>query len=593
MVRFLLEAGADVNVDQNGLTALLHACRHAPAINLEEMVQTLLSHGARVGPCGDAGQTALHSLCRRSTEDFALEPVFNMILDAGGPALVHVRDKGGHTALISAANAGALRLLVAAKADVDDRNAANKCGLELACTYNRSVAVTKFFLNTASGKAAMRLDAVSPSGGPRESLLLGAVRAASINLLQLLLDSGANAAAWDKDGCTLLSLAMQRRGNDEALSHQVAEALIKAGAGRTINKLDRTGRTALSYAMEKCFKLWTIELLVAAGADATLGKANALSASLHVSSEYTRAMLAGDTKLRDVNCRNRAGFPALLTAVSLNDVDAARFLLDAKADVNARLKQDIFCGSRAPSANEYLNRSAGRLVYLPHCHAGDTALMLAARSGHAEAVELLLERGADATLRNSRGSLALKAACEPDKVRPGIIESLLTAMGPRPRGSDLDEALTMAMSAAGLYLTDQWTDSPDTPLYECNAEAIELLLDAGARPGVAFNTLALHLQPEERRGSLPDHFPRVPLTYYFCRLGSPALLRRLLLAGLDPFEDQGGGATLAMRAVPSATLEVLLEHIGTHGGRLAHKMPQRGCLGKMLVSVGRFFGIRV
>ena len=96
------------------------------------------------------------------------------------------------------------------------------------------------------------------------------------------------------------------------------------------------------------------------------------------------------------NAANGDGETALMLAARSGSVEVAKLLLAKKADVNAR--------------------EAWR---------EQTALMWAAGQGHAEAVKLLLERGAQADLRDDRGLTAL------DMARQGSHAAVVALLAPR------------------------------------------------------------------------------------------------------------------------------------------------------------------
>ena len=123
-----LIAGMDVNLrdKQSGTTALEHAVKNAN----REMVQLLLSSGARVNERNDAEETVLMMLDDDATSDLVWD-----LLNAG--ADVNLKDEDGNTALMMVAdskNPEALKVLLDAGAEVNARNEAGRTALMFAAS---------------------------------------------------------------------------------------------------------------------------------------------------------------------------------------------------------------------------------------------------------------------------------------------------------------------------------------------------------------------------------------------------------------------------------------------------------------------------
>ena len=123
-----LIAGKDVNLrdKRSGTTALEHAVKNAN----REMVQLLLSSGAKVNAKNDVGETVLMMLDDEVTSDLVWD-----LINAG--ADVNLKDKSGNTALMQTAgvnNLEALRALLDAGADVNAKNKTRRTALMLAAS---------------------------------------------------------------------------------------------------------------------------------------------------------------------------------------------------------------------------------------------------------------------------------------------------------------------------------------------------------------------------------------------------------------------------------------------------------------------------
>jgi hypothetical protein len=94
-------------------------------------------------------------------------------------------------------------------------------------------------------------------------------------------------------------------------------------------------------------------------------------------------------------------------------IETIKVLLDAGADINAQMVSEpgrrfVVNGSQLAQGNTY--RARGQQVPSPLAVPHATALHGAAQHGYNSVVELLVERGADLTIRDASGSLPLDVA---------------------------------------------------------------------------------------------------------------------------------------------------------------------------------------
>ncbi|MBT4855783.1 hypothetical protein HOM50_02335 [bacterium] len=151
--------------------------------------------------------------------------------------------------------------------------------------------------------------------------------------------------------------------------------------GADVNYKDDAGMTPLMYAAQDN-SIEKIDMLVAAGAD--------------------------------VNAVRDGGWTVLMYAVGYASVESVDLLLSAGADVNARNNEGttvLMCGVSDEISGEIVDvlLSAGAEVNVQN-KLGLTALMYAAYDGLLQTVKLLVNSGADASLRNDDDQTAYDVA---------------------------------------------------------------------------------------------------------------------------------------------------------------------------------------
>jgi len=165
-----------------------------------------------------------------------------------------------------------------------------------------------------------------------------------------------------------------------------------------------------------------------------------------------------------VNARNADGSTPLYRAALANDVDAAKALIRAGADVNAANRYGV-----TPLALACVNGSAAMVDALLAASAdpnlaspqGETPLMTAARTGNPDVIRALLARGANANAKEStRGQTALMWAA--GEGHAAAIAVLVAG------GADVKARSTSGWTAL-LFAAR-----------EGKADAVRTLLDAGA-----------------------------------------------------------------------------------------------------------------
>lgn len=201
-----------------------------------------------------------------------------------------------------------------------------------------------------------------------------------------------------RNGLPLLSAA--EKGDE-------AEVRTLLSASANVNAANKLGNTALMLAADNGH-LAVARLLIAAGAE--------------------------------INAANKSGFTALMNAADQGDLSMVETLVIAGADVNARSKVDytaLHMALRHPCDNDRPCRKISLLVRFLISNGadvdavtkdGETALMVAAALGNAEAVSELLATDVDTNKTNSSGETAY---CLATKEGYTTVAELLKSKGTR------------------------------------------------------------------------------------------------------------------------------------------------------------------
>ncbi len=432
--------------DISGATPLHEAIRYGRA----DIARALLASGANVNALDSIGKTPFLLIIPKESQ-YAL---YTTLLQY--KASISQKDMYGdtvlHVAAMSDAPVEVLNLLVNSGALIDERNKQGVTPIELAIEYEHPQQV-RYFATHGADIYAQDMNGSSPLSKALESssseilkTLVGkenilskdssgntalhlAIKANSpIEYIKYLIDEGSDINARNKNGDSVLLVAVQRNRKDagDMLLEKGADifatntqnisplriALTKGGQlfswlinSKTLNTTDGTGNTPLHYASE-----WqlndAITALIQRGAKVTAQNANGetpLFSAVKGNNPETIKILVKNglvTDSTDNHARDNLGNTPLHAAVKWNATKSAQTLISLGVDVNAQ------------------NLS------------GKTALSDACRSGKTEMALLLLKNKADINATDAMGRTVLMDAIA------GMNEqmvSLLLSKGANPK----------------------------------------------------------------------------------------------------------------------------------------------------------------
>jgi len=370
------------------LTVLLAA--GAVASPLVEAVKTgdlaaaraLVAKGTDVNAPESDGTTALHWAVQRNDVDLV-----SRLLKAG--ARVNVKNAFGSTPMFEAAlagNAALLERLLAAGGDVESPNADGQTALMVAARTGQVEAVRLLLKRGASVNATERWHGQSAlmwavAQGHAEVVRELIAKGADVNLRSTVNNwqrqvTGEPRAVYRPAGGLTPLLFAARQGCLECV-----DALVTAGAG--IDVADPEGITPLNMAVLN-MHFDTAAALIRRGANPNKWDL------------WGRAPLYSAV---DVNTLPRGGRPDMPALDATTGEQVIGMLLEAGANPNQQLKLP------PPFRNVGNDRGLDRMLTT-----GSTPLLRAAKALDTAAVKLLVSRGADLSLANSRGVSPTMAA---------------------------------------------------------------------------------------------------------------------------------------------------------------------------------------
>lgn len=440
-VKLLMDRGAGLDAKRGDGSTLVMVAAQA---NNRDLICLFLNKGINVNSVGKNGSTALKMAVKQGNPD-----VVRMLLDAGADP--NAASAEYPTALATAAgegNADLVRVLLAAGAGVNAAPVNGPTAL-IAAVENGNLDIIHTLLNAGADVNLLSRNHSSP--------LKNAVDNRQSEVVQLLMDKGANVNSKAKDGTSILMSAVMHCGID------MVKLLLENGA--EVNVTNQNGSSPLVLAAI-AGKTDIVNLLMERGAKMTLPVAAILGDIVQV----RKCLKAGD----DINARHNREWTALMEAARNGHLEIVKLLLKKGADTRPVRKDEGCAFFDAISSNRVdvvkLFLEQGVDVNMKRS-SGLTPLMVAARSAGPEMASLLLYRGADAG-----------AGYGPDY----MVRIKALHMAAWSGRADMVKLLLKINKDADLRCGD-YTEVIQGAAGAGHQQVVQLLLEAGANVNVSFS----------------------------------------------------------------------------------------------------------
>jgi ankyrin repeat protein len=329
VVRFLLDNGAEPNArEDRGQTALMNIAQTSRTPI--ELFQTLIEKGTDINLANNDGITALMFAAAEGRSD-----AVQLLLEKG--ASLNAKDNQGRTAIVHAVESGQSEITeLLANKGADLSLTPFKTEAELKASLHKSMLVRAVSDGNAEKVKELLAAHVDPNSrtGPRHVpvLLIASGYSQNVEILKLLIESGADVDAADDQGNTgLMEGARENIG-------QVVTILLEHHAN--VNRINQDQKSALMQAAEGGHTK-IAEQLFAGGAGLTgrdsAGRTALLLASMSdfAQDELVKLLLA---KGAEVNAADDQGNTALMLAAHAGAFQVIESLIKGGAKVNATNK---------------------------------------------------------------------------------------------------------------------------------------------------------------------------------------------------------------------------------------------------------------
>jgi len=422
LCKFLVKEGIDVNAkDKDGITALMEAS----IMGHNKVVSFLIDSGAEVDAAASSDVTALWLAASEGKTE-----CMNTLLNKGADATNARVD--GITALMTASVGGhvdAVKLLLENGADP---KAMDGDGLTPAmnAAENGTVAVLKLLAENVNEPSY--LDIMSTTGF--NAVIIAAAHGHA-DAVEYLLEAGADPSAVHTNGVSALMYA--------AASDHIAVMKVLLEKGKVDVDFRHTNAGTALLEASTGGAVEAMKLLLESGATydfvdddgVTPLMAIASQGSLEGQTLVVDSLKKGmsDKELTDhINMFSYSGGSSVMFAAAGGHVACTKHLLELGADIKAI----------ARATPEYLEKLTKMIEEGtvqdedPHVD-GVTALHVAAQGGHLECVNILLEAGANANIKDDEGRTGLLLAI---KGNYGKVASALVKAGADPSTPYVDDA---------------------------------------------------------------------------------------------------------------------------------------------------------
>ena len=584
------------------LSPLCAACKNGNKV----VVECLLTNGAVVALAYSDGKTPLHFAIEReqiNSEEY--DPIVALLLKHDAP--VNVASITGETPLYVACSKGltaVVKQLLDCKADVGlTTSNSNKYPMMIACERKfRDIAIM-LLDRGADANVCKWLDQKTP-------LKLASANGDAV-LVRRLLTGGADVTQMQGISDTVLHEAVApRRGLDNEDVVNIVEMLLKSGAEP--NAHNRKGETPLCLACSDEGNVGIVQILLEHGADPNISPPDEMSSWSrdHLLPPLSLATFCGNNELAmllikfgaRVDHSDRSGRTALHFAIGhdkvLSDtrcydsrqiesakgrpnVSTAELLLSAGADINAMDNTGasplyLACdGGKTEFVKLLLSRGAN-----PNIESTDKHPLHAACKGqHYDVVKLLLEFNADMAILDESGKTSLHYALESTESKRNILAQMLLDRGANVNSASENGITPFYISCSkGLRLTVKkmlqcganvdGNSGKKLPLnVACKNEhlsVVRLLLRNGANPNAQEEgdkdsyscSLPLHIAADKNNTELVELLLRHNASIDAVGIGGSTALHR----AVDHYSYPTSSSRYSQTRNTKSALEILLEN---------------------------------